>query len=190
MGSAFSFSRRRRGASLGGRHRQRGHAEDVASLGRARTLQEALLDSYVDSLSADSLKLQFDMDGEDGEDKKKPLILQRFFICGVLVDRDPLERVMSFLDAPSLLRAIESSKAMFQIADTPKIWDALDGLEGNIYSMGRYDYQVRHRRMRLSEDERRSHLMHCQKAELEEHREKTYRGDSRLDRFKCAPKKK
>ena len=120
-----------------------------------------------------------------GRDNNTPLILQRFYLCGVLVDRDPLERVMSFLDAPSLLRAVETSKTFFQIANTPWIWDSLDGLEGNLYSMGRYDYQVRHRRMRLSEDERKSHLARCLKAELEEHHEKTYRGDSRFGRFKC-----
>jgi hypothetical protein len=207
MGSAFS---RRRGALLsfggsGSRRRRQRAAEDVASLGRARTLQEALLDSYVESLSPADLELQFDVSSSSsssssspspplnnttGNHQKKPLVLQRFYLCCVLVDRDSLEHVMSFLDAPSLLRAIETSKTFFQIADTPWIWDALDGLEGNLYSMGRYDYQVRHRRMRLTVGERRAHLAHCQRAELEEHREKTYRGDSRLDRFKCATKSK
>ena len=125
MGSAFS---RRRDALLsfggsGSRRRRQRAAEDVASLGRARTLQEALLDSYVESLSPADLELQFDVSSSSsssssspspplnnttGNHQKKPLVLQRFYLCCVLVDRDSLEHVMSFLDAPSLLRAIET----------------------------------------------------------------------------------
>ena len=175
MGGAFSSFGRRRLAPPGGSSSSK---EEVASLGRARNLQEALLHSYVESLSPSDIEMQF---GDSGA-----IVLKRFYLCGVLVDRESLEHIMSYLDASSLMRAIETSKTFFQIADTPWIWDALDGLNGiTTYSMGRYDYQVRHRRMRLTDEERRSHLAKCHRAELEEHREKKYREDSLLARFKC-----
>ena len=162
-----------------------------------RNLRKALLENYVRTAEPVDHDEIFSL-SIDGEERSYSV---RQYVIGNPVKHYLPEhvflRVLSFLDGKSLLRCCAVSRQFFIAADTPCLYDALDGLydwkSGKSlvqHSMGRYDYQVRHRRMRLSEDERKSHLMHCQKAELEEHREKTYRGGSRLDRFKCAPKKK
>lgn len=180
MGS--HISKRRRNASAGQSEINRqGATETIASMSCARNLQEALLDSYAASLCPEDLVLQF---GED-QGQRGRRALQRLYIQGVLIDRVLLENAFNFLDARSLMRTIEVSKTFFQIADTPWLWDALDGLGYIEHSMGRYDFRCRHHRMRLTQKEKQSHLSYISEMEKEEHLEKKYR-ESRLDRFSCA----
>ena len=129
-------------------------------------LRVSLLENYKESLSAAEKGQIFISLKED---------IARHEIGGVHLERDAFIHILSFLDGKSLLRCCAVSRPFFLAADTPFLFDALDGLYDwktktplIEYSMGRHDYRIRHKNMKMTPKERDIHRRLIQKAEWEE----------------------
>lgn len=133
---------------------------------KKQELRESLLEKYKESLNV-AEKGQIFISVKEGIAKHE--------ISGVHLERDTFLHILSFLDGKSLLRCCAVSRPFFLAADTPYLFDALDGLYDwktktplIECSMGRHDYRIRHKNMKMTPKERDIHRRLIQKAECEE----------------------
>ncbi len=147
-----------------------------------RNLRKALLENYVRTAEPVDHDEIFSL-SIDGEERSYSV---RQYVIGNPVKHYLPEhvflRVLSFLDGKSLLRCCAVSRQFFIAADTPCLYDALDGLydwkSGKSlvqHSMGRYDYRFRHKRRYLSKAARDSRQRFIKRSEHAENFEKRYR---------------